>query len=116
MLKLAPALDEAALPYLKEEGLLRQLVQTYGSPLNVMLPAVAVKNYDTFLSVFESQHLTHKIYIAAKANKSQAILKRMSFTSAFIDVASRQELIDALTAGFSGNRIEATGPKLTMYS
>jgi diaminopimelate decarboxylase len=111
MLKLAPRIATEAQSYITAGNLLKQLLRTYGSPLNIMLPSVAVTNYQAFEDVFSSYALKHKIYIAVKANKSQAILKRMAFTNACVDVASTQELIDALAAGFSGNRIEATGPK-----
>ncbi|MCL9971856.1 MAG: hypothetical protein NBV63_00375 [Candidatus Pacebacteria bacterium] len=97
--------------YLREEEVLRSLIRTYGSPLNVVLPEVAFGNYQKFNALFESLGVRSTVYLAAKANKSKAIARRMAFSGSSIDVASLGELSDALIAGFSGERIEATGPK-----
>jgi diaminopimelate decarboxylase len=111
MIKLSPRISAEARVYVDRQNVLKQLLNIYGSPLNVVLPDVAFQNYSTFKDLFTSLNLKNRVYFASKANKSKSILKRMAFSDAQVDVASVHELIDALASGFSGDRIEATGPK-----
>lgn len=89
----------------------RELLSAFGSPLNLIYPEVVIENLQRFRKVFEKHKLKGEVFYAYKANKSLAVLKELSLTSSKVDVASEKELQQALSAGFVGLRIEATGPK-----
>lgn len=96
---------------MNDEKFVNSLVRAHGSPLNILMPAIAEENLSGFEETLKKHKLKHRVYYAHKANKSSAVVKQLSNTSAFIDVASAAELSSALANGFTGDRIEATGPK-----
>jgi diaminopimelate decarboxylase len=101
---------------LKETGLLRELTRAFGSPLNIVLPELVVKNAANFRETFEHYHLQGKIFFTSKPNRSSAILREVSACSELgVDVSSAGSLKAALAAGVSATRIEATGPKSLEY-
>jgi diaminopimelate decarboxylase len=59
----------------------------------------------------ERHGLQGSVHYAHKPNKSKAFVKQAYANHIAIDVASKAELLDALEAGFTGEMIEATGPK-----
>lgn len=86
-------------------------IDAFGSPLNLIFPEVVWKNAMRFLDVLKKHRVQGTIFYAHKANKSKAILTELATKSIHVDVASEEELSRALSAGFSSDRIEATGPK-----
>jgi diaminopimelate decarboxylase len=68
-------------------------------------------NIAGFRSVYSDHRLAGRIFYAHKANRSSALVRELAATEAGIDVASLSELQHALGAGFTGDRIMATGPK-----
>ncbi|MGQ9847626.1 MAG: hypothetical protein ACUVQP_09035, partial [Bacteroidales bacterium] len=76
-----------------------------------IFPLAVLRNLKEFQKVFSSNNIKGQVFYAYKANKSVAVLKQLAVTDAKVDVASEKELKKALAAGFSGQRIEATGPK-----
>lgn len=108
---LTPIISKEVKTWLDEPNQAHSLLQAFGSPLNVMFPAAVERNLLAYTDIFRHLGLQGEIFYAYKANKSVAILKQLSETTAKIDVASEQELHHALAAGFNGSRIEATGPK-----
>lgn len=111
MLHLTPRVHTRVKNFLADPTRLRGLTQGLGSPLNLLFPACATENAEAFLRVFEEERLKGRVFFAHKPNKSEAIVKQLSVKNIGIDVASHDELVSALKAGFTGNRIEATGPK-----
>ncbi|MDQ1292750.1 MAG: diaminopimelate decarboxylase [Actinomycetota bacterium] len=91
--------------------LLHDLVVSLGSPLNVVLPEQLADNLAEFSAVHRRHHLGGRVCFAHKANRSSALVRRLSATTGSIDVASLPELQHALGAGFVPGRILATGPK-----
>ena len=91
--------------------LLVQLVRACGSPLGVVLPDRLAQNVSSFRDVYSDHRLGGRIHFAHKANQSSALVRRLAATDAGIDVASLGELQHALGAGFTPQRIMATGPK-----
>jgi diaminopimelate decarboxylase len=87
------------------------LADTFGSPVNLLFPESITNNVKGFFDVFERYALQGNVYYAHKPNKSQALVKQAYASGMHIDVASKEELLDALEAGFSGAMIGATGPK-----
>jgi diaminopimelate decarboxylase len=110
-LYLRPRVEGRLRDLLEQPSLLHDLVRSLGSPLNVVLPDQAADNAAAFAAVHRRHRLRGDVWFAHKANRSSAIVRRLTATPAGIDVASLGELQHALGAGFRPERIMATGPK-----
>ncbi|WP_210592269.1 Y4yA family PLP-dependent enzyme [Streptomyces sp. GESEQ-35] len=110
-LYLEAQLDRTPASLLRSAAFLHTLVDALGSPLNVILPEQIAQNADRFGSVLHRHQLAGRVFFAHKANRSSALVRRLTTTTAGIDVASLAELQHALGAGFTADRIIATGPK-----
>ncbi|KUL37891.1 diaminopimelate decarboxylase [Streptomyces sp. NRRL F-4489] len=110
-LSLEPRLEGPLASLLDAGDLLRSLVDALGSPLNVLLPDRIAENAERFRAAYRTHRLGGQVYFAHKANGSSALLRRLAATGAAVDVASLGELQHALGAGFTPDRIMATGPK-----
>lgn len=108
---LQPRVEGDLRSVLEQHNLLRTLVGALGSPLNIVLPDQLARNVEAFRAVGRAHRLGGQIWFAHKANRSSALVRRLAATDAGIDVASTAELQHALGAGFTGDRIIATGPK-----
>ncbi|MEU3347607.1 Y4yA family PLP-dependent enzyme [Streptomyces sp. NPDC006700] len=117
-LYLRPRVDPPLASLLGAAPLLRSLVDALGSPLNVLLPEVVAENAARFRAVHRRHHLAGRVYFAHKANRSSALVRRLAaedVAAVGVDVASLEELRHALSCGFTGDRIMATGPKDTEF-
>lgn len=101
--------------FLKDISLVSSLSKAFGSPLNIMFPQNVRENIQSFQRVYDTTKLRGKICIAHKPNKSHAVMTQVAQSGIYIDVASLGELESALCSGFSGERIEATGPKNDVF-
>ncbi|MBU2663413.1 Y4yA family PLP-dependent enzyme [Actinoplanes bogorensis] len=110
-LTLTPRIEPSLQSVLDETELLHQLADGLGSPLNIVLPGALAANVEAFRAVYRRHHLRGHVYFAHKANRSSALLRELATTEAGVDVASLGELQHALGAGFTPDRIVATGPK-----
>ncbi|MDK1474495.1 Y4yA family PLP-dependent enzyme [Streptomyces sp. 549] len=113
-LYLRPRLEPPLAALLEAGPFLHSLADALGSPLNVLLPDVVAENAARFRAVYRRHHLTGRVYFAHKANRSSALLRRLAAEesrSVGVDVASTGELQHALSCGFTGDRVMATGPK-----
>ncbi|MEY9944928.1 Y4yA family PLP-dependent enzyme [Kitasatospora sp. GAS1066B] len=110
-LYLEPRLEPRLRSVLESADFLHTLVDALGSPLNVVLPEQIAANVARFRAVYQRHHLSGGIFFAHKANRSSALVRQLTVTEAGIDVASLGELQHALGAGFTPDRILATGPK-----
>ncbi|MCH0541544.1 alanine racemase [Streptomyces sp. MUM 203J] len=120
-LYLAPRLESRLAALLDSPAFLHSLVTALGTPLNVVLPDQIADNVRRFQEVYARHRLAGRISFAHKANRSSALVRRLAAvaparpgagTAAVgIDVASLGELQHALGAGFTPERITATGPK-----
>ncbi|GHE04915.1 Y4yA family PLP-dependent enzyme [Streptomyces alanosinicus] len=110
-LYLAPRLGEWLRSLLAAPELLHTLTDALGSPLNMVMPDQLAANLEQFRSVYGTHRLSGQVLFAHKANRSSALLRRLAATDAGVDVASLGELQHALGAGFTPDRITATGPK-----
>ncbi|MFD7709687.1 Y4yA family PLP-dependent enzyme [Streptomyces sp. NPDC059786] len=113
-LYLRPRVDPPLASLLGDVPFLHSLVDALGSPLNVLLPEVVAENAERFRAVFRRHHLAGRVYFAHKANRSCALLRRLAAcdpAAVGVDVASLAELRHALSSGFTGDRVMATGPK-----
>ncbi len=83
--------------------------------INLVFPQVVKENYQKFQQVFGSYGVSHAIHYAHKPNKSFAIVRELANAGASIDVASLNELKQAIHAGFKSSHICAGGPKNMAY-
>ncbi|WP_212908877.1 alanine racemase [Streptomyces sp. TS71-3] len=110
-LYLEPRLGPRLRSLLTAADVLHGLTGALGSPLNVVVPDQIAENLGEFRAVYAAHHLAGQVFLAHKANRSHALLRRLAGTDAGVDVASLGELQHALGAGFTPDRIVATGPK-----
>ena len=111
MFKFTPKLNQETKNIIENRKQLKELANCYGSPLNILFPNVMDKNISNFKETLKKHHLSGKIYYAHKCNKSNSFLKQALENQINVDVASLEELKSALSNGFTGDKIEATGPK-----
>ncbi|MDD3340857.1 MAG: hypothetical protein PHN72_01455 [Bacilli bacterium] len=110
-IKFTPLIDEPILSFLKDKNQVKKLTSMFGSPCNVLFPQRLQENINIFYNIFDKHLIDGKVFYAHKANQSTAIVKEAALTKASIDVASLNELKSAVSSGFVGDKIEATGPK-----
>lgn len=111
MFKFTPKIHDSVKSIIENKDFLFNIADCYGSPCNILIPENIDENIKDFQSVFKKNSIIGKIFYAHKCNKSKAIMKQILKNDICIDVASYNELQDALVCGFTGNKIEATGPK-----
>ncbi|MCS7093272.1 MAG: alanine racemase [Patescibacteria group bacterium] len=105
-----PLIDERWQKFLDQVEVI-ELVDRYGSPLNVILPTRLKENIESFKQIFRKFGLPPKIFFAHKVTKSLALVKQAKAAQVGIDVSSVGELEQAHQAGFSKDEIVANGPK-----
>ncbi|MFI6575994.1 hypothetical protein ACIBFB_09340 [Nocardiopsis sp. NPDC050513] len=114
-LYLRPRLEPPLAPLLGSSDLLHTLTDALGSPLDVLLPDRIAENAERFADVRRTHRLGGREFFAHKANRSGALVRRLAATRAGVDTASVGELRHVLGAGFTGDRIVASGPKDTDF-
>lgn len=110
-LKFTPRVDSYILEYIKNKENIKNVVNMCGSPCNLIFPELIDKNIKAFESVFKKYNIKGKIFYAHKVNKSNSLVKQARYNKIGIDVASENELKSAVSNGYTGDMIEATGPK-----
>lgn len=103
--------DEKTKKFLTQIKDLKNTLNTFSSPCNILFPENLENNIKIIEKVLQKHDLLYKVFYAHKCNKSLAIVKEASLLNVNIDVANIHELRRALISGFTGDRIEATGPK-----
>lgn len=113
-MSLRPILDQAVsdLVYSSPETLL-ELLDRYGSPLNIIWPHILKQNVEAFRAVLRSHQVRFEIFYGAKVNKSQALVRAAVEAGIGVDVSSVHEMRDALRAGARPSKLCATGPAKT---
>ena len=114
-LRLTPALHPLASDFLKDTRRVFELADGFGSPLNVVFPQIVTENVAQFSRTVRDMGLQGRVYMSAKPNKSEAILRQAAAGGDYIDVSSARQLAHAVAAGFRPERISATGPKNIEY-
>ncbi|SDD39539.1 type III PLP-dependent enzyme domain-containing protein [Actinokineospora iranica] len=108
---LTPLVDGLLREVLDAPDTLFGMVEALGSPLNLVAPRQIAENVARYRAVLGKHHLGGGVFFAHKANRSSALVRELAAGDAGVDVASLGELRHVLAAGFSGDRIMATGPK-----
>jgi diaminopimelate decarboxylase len=93
---------------LERPGLLQDLVAEHGSPLNLIDPAPMGRNLADLRAAARVHGLELGIYFARKANKALGLVDRALELGAGVDVASEQELRQALDRDVPAERIVVT--------
>jgi len=109
--KLTPVVSTPLLDFLENKALLFDLLEGFGSPLNVLFPENLQANLKQFHETFSKNNVTGRVFFAHKCNQSESLTRQLSTEACGIDVSSVRELQHALSSGFVSERIEVTGPK-----
>ena len=111
---LPPLLDDAVAQLVQESPVvLHELVEQYGSPLNLVWPHLLGDNARKLTAVLRRHGVRHEVFYGAKVNKSQAFIHAAVQAGIGVDVSSLHEAADALKAGADPARLCATGPAKT---
>jgi diaminopimelate decarboxylase len=110
-LKLQPLIGNMIKSFLADERLLFDLLDGFGSPVNILFPTNVQKNVRLFNEVFAKNGVNGRVFFAHKCNQSDSLTRQLSMEPCGIDVSSVKELQHALSSGFVSERIEVTGPK-----
>lgn len=113
--RLRPRIAKNVQDFLNNSEMVHMLVNGFGSPLNIVFPDNIEENLKSFQDVYKKHHLRGKIYFTSKPCKSKALVRKASLYDVGVDVSSSESLNHVLAAGFSPDRIEATGPKNSDY-
>ncbi|MGP1992938.1 Y4yA family PLP-dependent enzyme [Zobellia laminariae] len=79
--------------------IVENLLETYGSPLNIHHLPSFQKNISDYLEVFKKFEVEGQIYFARKANKSKALVDTALKSGIGVDTASYNELKQAIEIG-----------------
>lgn len=113
--RLRPRIHSRIRRLLENKELLFDLMDRFGSPINLVFPQQIRENVETFQAVYKKHHLRGRIYLSSKPCKSLALYREASMEDIGIDVSSAASLETALKNGWDAARIGATGPKNPAY-
>lgn len=115
-LKLEPRLHQNIADFIaKDQSTIFDLVDAFGSPLNLIFPQHIDENIAAFQKVYDKYNLEGRIYISTKPNKSLSAIRQGAMNNVGVDVSSENALKMALGCGFDAGRMECTGPKNMAY-
>lgn len=109
-LRLAPLIDPIVQQFLAKPELLRSLRDGFGGPLHLLFPEIFRATVDQYRGLLNSLAIPHQILFAKKANKSAAFIQECAYAGIGVDVASVEELAQALKGGISPAAIGISGP------
>ena len=115
MLKLTPRVSEALKDLLSERKRLEEHASFSSGPLHVLVPQQMSTNVGDLQSVLNEFEIEYSIFFAHKPTKARSFLSQALKLGIGMDVASREELCNALNTGFTGSQIECTGIKSDTY-
>lgn len=90
------------------KSLLKNLLATYDSPVNLLHTKPFRHNFDLYQKVFEKHNLNHQVFFARKANTCKVFAKEANAAGFGIDVASYNELKQCLELGCNPERLVLT--------
>lgn len=83
----------------------------HNGAIHILMPEIMDENISELKKVFEELGIDYDIRFAHKTNKSSALARQAKLNKINIDVASYNELVSALSNGFTGKEISCSGPK-----
>ncbi|WP_145416831.1 Y4yA family PLP-dependent enzyme [Planctomycetes bacterium K23_9] len=93
---------------LLDDGALHQLVETHGSPLNVVSTGPMARNIDELMEVASARSLDLQIFFARKSNKCLSFIQQAFDRGIGVDTASENEVIQSLEIGMPAERVICT--------
>ena len=114
-LPLNPVVSKTEKAFLDNRHKALELIEAFGSPLNIVFPQEVKRNFERFNNLFSELELNGTILYAQKANKSFALLRELTFAGSGTNNASLFELQRALANGCPPALAEAGGPKTEDY-
>lgn len=109
--KLEPISDPWIDELTKNHALIHQAINLHLGPVHLINPRRMALNVDLFRSIAENCGVPLSLLFAHKPTKSPAFIREAENLKLGIDVASLQEFVSALAAGFRGERIAVSGHK-----
>ena len=106
--KLKPIISSWVNELVEHPQILHQLLEKYGSPVNIHYPKAMEVNYVDFQQVFGQHQIKYQVFFARKANKSKALVKKAHELGMGIDTASLGELKDCLEMGIAPEKLVVT--------
>jgi diaminopimelate decarboxylase len=110
-----PVLHDDIASFLDDSQRIVSLIDTFGSPLNIVFPVQPTRNLEAFRKALAKRYVSGQILCTTKPNKSLALLRSLSHAGAWVDVSSHGALSHALACGIPATHIQATGPKTADY-
>lgn len=108
---IAPALHSDVSKFLNNKELVFRSKQYAPGPVHVQFPHIMDENIKRFQDALENLDITTKIFFAHKPTTVHAFAQHAKKGGVGIEVASYNEFISALAAGFQGSDILVTGIK-----
>lgn len=109
--QIAPLIHGDVNKFLKNITLVYQAKRYASGPVHVQFPHIMNENIQSFKDTLNSLNIPTKIFFAHKPTSVNAFAQHAKKSGIAIEVASRQEFLSALAAGFYGNDILVTGIK-----
>lgn len=109
-MKIQPKISANIQEFIQSQDL-HQIKNLHEGVIHIGFPQEMTNNVKRFKDAFSKFDIDLDIYFAHKSSKNIAFVKQAKQQNIYIDVASKNELLSALDAGFKGGQIEATGPK-----
>ncbi|WP_192085283.1 Y4yA family PLP-dependent enzyme [Algoriphagus sp. Y33] len=106
--KLTPITSPWMHELMEEKTVLNELLEKYGSPINIHQVDTMEKNFNSYQSVFEEFGLKHKIFLARKANKTKGVVQKAYALGMGIDTASLREYTQCLEMGIEASELIIT--------
>jgi len=112
---LTPIIHPVISKFLSDSANIGNLIDKYGSPLNLLFPELVKENTESYKDYFSRSGISGSIFFAHKANRSFGLLQEIADFGVGIEVSSLDELNSALKAGVTSEKIIANGPKNNQY-
>jgi diaminopimelate decarboxylase len=106
--KLTPIIKPWVSQLLRNKGLLNEILEKYGSPVNIHNKGEFHENCRAFQEVGENLGVDLGIFFARKANKCKTFVSEAKAANIGVDTASYQELADCIEVGLPSDKIVLT--------
>ncbi|WP_416409762.1 alanine racemase [Agrobacterium rosae] len=105
-----PVLDQRIADLLTRSGTLASWIDCFGSPLHLIFPEIAFENASRWRNSLDATYSNIDVRFGMKACKSHALATAFRLANLGMDVSSSEELIAAMSALVTRERVSFTGP------
>ncbi|WP_296620333.1 Y4yA family PLP-dependent enzyme [Marivirga sp.] len=106
--RLQPKISDWILQLLRKEDVLNQLLDKWGSPVNLHNTLPFEENYLEYEKVLNDFELDHMVLFARKANKCRRFVRKAQTLDIGVDTASLEELKQSLECGVNNQKLVVT--------